>query len=669
MAKKFFDYIIHGGDYNPDQWIRTPEIWDEDMRLMKLAHINSATVGVFSWATLEPEEGVYNFEWLDTILDKMHRNGIAAILATPSGARPAWLAEKYPEVLRKDENGIRRKFSDRHNHCLTSQVYREKVRSINRILAERYKNHPALKMWHISNEYSGECRCELCCEAFRKWLREYYHNDIDELNFKWWNAFWSHSFNDFDQINPPEKNGEDSASALNLAWQRFITDSHISFFENEIAPLREITPDIPVTTNFMKRYNGIDYQKFANYVDLVSWDSYPAWDKGKNLDEALETAFLHDFFRSLKNGQPFFLMESTPSLVNWQDVNKLPKSGIHELASIQAVAHGADSIQYFQWRKSRGGDEKFQGAVIDHCGHENTRVFRNVTRLGETLEKLNSAVGSETESRIAVIYDWENGWAVNVFRGYNNIRRDYVKECIKWYAPFYKRGISVDVISMQDDYSKYDIVIAPFLYMLKNGTEKRIEEYVENGGNFVATYLLGIVDTDDLCRLGGFPAGRLKEVFGIWCEETDSLPEDITGKAGFNGKDYEVNHICDIIHANGAKTLGEYKSDFYCGMPCVTENAFGKGKAYYAAFRNDGTFADDFCEMLIAENAVAADADIKLSDGVFSRKRGDIIFIMNFADEERIIVLDKKYTDTLKNESVSGKITLPVCGYLIIKAH
>ncbi|MBR3781194.1 MAG: beta-galactosidase, partial [Clostridia bacterium] len=180
--------MIHGGDYNPDQWIRTPEIWDEDMRLMKLAHINSATVGVFSWATLEPEEGVYNFEWLDTILDKMHRNGIAAILATPSGARPAWLAEKYPEVLRKDENGIRRKFSDRHNHCLTSPVYREKVRSINRILAERYKNHPALKMWHISNEYSGECRCELCCEAFRKWLREYYHNDIDELNFKWWNA-------------------------------------------------------------------------------------------------------------------------------------------------------------------------------------------------------------------------------------------------------------------------------------------------------------------------------------------------------------------------------------------------------------------------------------------------------------------------------------------------
>ena len=270
MGKKFFDYIIHGGDYNPDQWIRTPEIWDEDMRLMKLAHINSATIGIFSWATLEPEEGVYNFEWLDTILDKMHENGISAILATPSGARPAWLAEKYPEVLRVDENGIRNEFGERHNHCLTSPVYREKVRNINRKLAERYKNHPAVKMWHISNEYSGECHCELCRASFRDWLKEYYHNDIDELNFKWWNGFWSHTLNNFDQINPPEKNGEDSASALNLAWQRFITDSHISFFENEIAPLRERKEDIEeLILHFANRYAMLFKKDFWKIPDAI----------------------------------------------------------------------------------------------------------------------------------------------------------------------------------------------------------------------------------------------------------------------------------------------------------------------------------------------------------------------------------------------------------------
>lgn len=667
MAKKFFDYIIHGGDYNPDQWMKTPEIWDEDMRLMKLAHVNSASVGIFSWAALEPEEGVYNFEWLDKILDKMHENGIAAILATPSGARPVWLAQKYPEVLRVEENGIRNEFGVRHNHCLTSPVYREKVRNINRKLAERYKNHPAVKMWHISNEYSGECHCELCQEAFRNWLREHYHNDIDELNFKWWNGFWAHTLNSFEQINSPKRRGENHITALYLAWNRFLTDAHISFYENEIAPLREITPDIPITTNFMRHYNGIDYQKFAPHVDLVSWDNYPHWDKGNNLAEAYEAAFLHDFFRSLKGGQPFFLMESTPAQVNWHDVNKLPKSGMHELSAIQAVAHGADSIQYFQWRKSRGGHEKYHGAVVDHAGHENTRVFRDVTRLGQTLEKLSTAVGTRPENRVAVIYDWENGWAVNAFCGFNNSRRDYVSETVKWCAPFYKRGIGIDVISMQDDFSKYDAVIAPFLYMLKDGTEERIESYVKNGGNFVATYLTGLVDKDDLCFLGGFPAGKLKEVFGIRCEETDALPDNMPGKAEFGGKLYDINHVCDIIHANGAEILGEYKTDFYAGMPSVTKNTYGNGKAYYAAFRNDSDFADDFCRMLIDENKIKADCGIEASDGVLIRKRGENIFVMNFADEAREITLDKEYTNIITNETVSGKITLPVCGYIVLK--
>ncbi len=251
MAKKFFEHIIHGGDYNPDQWIDTPEIWDEDMRLMKLAHVNSATIGIFAWSLIEPQEGVYDFSVLDKIMDKLHENGMSVILSTPSGARPPWLAQKYPEVLRVEESGIRNEFGVRHNHCLTSPLYREKVRNINTKLAERYKDHPALKMWHISNEYCGECHCELCQEAFRDWLKVKYHNDIEELNFKWWNGFWSHRMTDWSQINSPKFRGENHVSAMKLCWNKFVSDSHISFFENEIAPLREITPNIPITTNFM----------------------------------------------------------------------------------------------------------------------------------------------------------------------------------------------------------------------------------------------------------------------------------------------------------------------------------------------------------------------------------------------------------------------------------
>ena len=667
MEKKIFDFIIHGGDYNPDQWINTPEIWDEDMRLMKLAHVNSATINIFSWSLLEPEEGVYNFEWLDTIMDKLHANGISVILATPSGARPPWLAQKYPEVLRVEETGIRNEFGVRHNHCLTSPVYREKVRNINRMLAERYKNHPALKMWHISNEYCGECHCELCQQAFRDWVKEYYHNDIEELNEKWWNGFWSHRMTDWSQINSPKSRGENHVSAMKLCWNRFVSDSHISFYENEIAPLREITPDIPITTNFMRMYDGIDYQKFAKKMDLVSWDNYPAWDKGNNEGEALAVAFVHDAFRSMRDGQPFFMMESTPSLVNWHDVNKLPHSGMQELSAIQSVAHGADSVQYFQWRKSKGGHEKYHGAVVDHCGHENTRVFRDVARLGKVLEKLGGVTGGYSESKVAVICDWENIWATKHFCGFNNINRDYIGECTKWYAPFYRKGISVDVIPMDADYSKYDLVIAPFLYMLKDGTDKRIEDYVNGGGNFVATYLTGLVDSNDMCYLGGFPANNLKNVFGIWNEETDSLPEGMKNSAAFGGKEYDVVHVCDIIHSTGAQVLGEYKQDFYAGMPAATKNKFGKGTAYYAAFRNDGDFAADFCNMLISEIGIAADTAIDADDGITIRKRGNHIFVMNFTDSEKSVVLDKDYINVITDEKCEGKISVPSCGYIILR--
>ncbi|MBR2412996.1 MAG: beta-galactosidase [Clostridia bacterium] len=668
MKKAFFDHIVHGGDYNPEQWIRTPEIWDEDMRLMKLAHVNSASVGIFSWAILEPEEGVYNFEWLDTILDKMHANGIDAVLATPSGARPHWMSDKYPEVLQVQENGIRNEFGVRHNHCLTSPVYREKVRNMNRILAERYGKHPAVKMWHISNEYSGECHCELCQKAFQEWLKVEYHNDLDELNRQWWNNFWSHTVTDWSQIRSPKYRGEVCSSPLILAWKRFVSDSHISFFVNEIAPLREITPDIPVTANFMRMYTGIDYQKMAKKLDIVSWDNYPAWDKGNNDYESLETAFVHDVFRSMKDGQPFFMMESTPSLVNWHPINKLPRPGVQQLSAMQAIAHGSDSVQYFQWRKSRGSHEKYHGAVVDHCGHENTRVLRDVTNTGKAIEKLSAVVGAYSNSRVAIVYDWENRWATDAFCGFNNEHRNYLGECIRWYAPFRKRGISTDVIPMDADFGKYDLVIAPFLYMLKNGTKEHIENYVANGGNFVATYLTGVVDKDDLCYLGGWPAEELKNVFGIWMEETDSLPENVKNRATFNGKEYEIHHVCDIIHANTAKVLGEYKDDFYAGMPSVTVNHYKNGKAWYVAFRNDTDLCDDVCVSLINELGINADdPDITAEDGLEVRKRGELLFVLNFTDEERTVTLAREYKNVMTDETLNGAVTVPPCGYLVLE--
>ena len=304
---------------------------------------------------------------------------------------------------------------------------------------------------------------------------------------------------------------------------------------------------------------------------------------------------------------------------------------------------------------------------MDHAGHENTRVFRQVAALGQQLEKLDEVVGSRCESRVAVVYDWENRWATDRYSGYNNKRRDYAGECIKWYAPFLRRGIAVDVISETDDFTRYDLVIAPYLYLLKDGVKERIAAYVRDGGNFVTTYLCGVVDPHDLCYLGGLPAGELKDVFGVWAEETDALPENAPGRASYGGKTYSVDHVCDILHTTGAQVLGTYESDFYAGAPAVTKNSYGKGTAWYCAFRSDGGFTDDFCADLIAACDIAPDTAIRTPTAMFLRKRGDLIFLFNFSDAPQTALLDRPYRDVLNDATAEGPLTLPVCGCAVLR--
>ncbi|MDF2963914.1 MAG: beta-galactosidase, partial [Paenibacillus sp.] len=405
--------FMHGADYNPEQWLHDPKVFQEDIRLMKLAHCNVMTVGVFSWSNLESEEGNFTFEWLDHVLNTFSENGIYAWLATPSGTRPAWMSAKFPEVLRVAPNRQRHLHGFRHNHCFTSPVYRKKVTIMNTKLAERYSNHPAVVGWHISNEYGGECHCDYCQVAFRKWLQKKY-TTLDALNHSWWNSFWSRTITDWSQIESPSPIGEWLSHGLNLDWKRFVTDQTVDFCKHEIAPLKAINPDLPVTTNMMYNFVKLDYRKFADVLDVIAWDAYPTWhDDSSQADDKVAAwfAFNHDLFRSLK-GKPFILMESTPSFTNGHPVSKLKRPGMHQLSSLQAVAHGADSVQYFQWRKSRGSTEKFHGSVIDHVGHEHTRVFQDVASLGSTLAQIVEVLGTSTRAEAAILFDWDNWWAV-----------------------------------------------------------------------------------------------------------------------------------------------------------------------------------------------------------------------------------------------------------------
>ena len=673
-ANEQFPHLIHGGDYNPEQWIDTPSVWDEDMRLMKLANCNEMTVGIFAWSALEPQEGKYDFSFLDETIDRVFQNGGRIMLATPSGARPHWMADKYPEVLRVDGKGQRLHFSARHNHCFTSPVYREKVREINTLLAKRYGNHPAVIAWHISNEYGGECYCPLCQNAFRDFLRRKYEGDIGKLNRAYWTSFWSHTYDSFDQIEAPSELGERSIHGLNLDWKRFVTAQTVDFIKNEIAPIKEICPSVPVTTNMMYAFDGLDYNKLGEVLDIASWDSYPEWHSGDQEKTAQNNAFWHDFFRTLK-GRPFLMMESTPSLVNWKEINKLKRPGMDLLASVQAIAHGSDSVQYFQWRKSRGSVEKFHGAVVDHVGTEHTRVFQAVKRTGEILGQIDEIAGCDVSAEVAILYDWENMWALDDSQAFAKNKK-YTETCYGYHKALWKRGINCDIIGTDADLSKYKLVIAPMLYLTSEATIDKLNAYVAAGGTLYATYMLGMVDENDLCYLGGFPAGNLREVFGIWNEEIDTLFPEETGEVVMGGKTYPTVDYSEIIHAEGATVLATYGKEFYAGMPAFTSHVYGKGKAYYQAFRDTGLFQDEVLETL--SNQLGLQRSIPspaggLPYGVTAHTRTDgqtvYLFVENYSDDPvEHLELGAEMTDMLTGERRTA-CSLPPYGFAIFKSQ
>mgnify|MGYP001206609132 CR=1 FL=1 len=686
MAGKFspitskLSAFIHGADYNPEQWFKYPEVLLEDIRLMKLARCNVMTVGVFSWSNLEPEEGRFTFEWLDKVLDTFADNDIYALLATPSGARPAWMSVKYPEVLRVAPNRQRNLHGFRHNHCFTSPVYREKVTIMNTRLAERYSKHPAVIGWHISNEYGGECHCNYCQEAFRQWLQKKYQT-LDALNDSWWNAFWSRIYSDWSQIESPSPNGERLLHGLNLDWKRFVTDQTVDFCRQEIAPLKIANAELPVTTNMMYNFSQLDYRKFVNILDVISWDAYPTWhDDLSQADDKVAAwfAFNHDMFRSLK-GKPFMLMESTPSYTNGHPVSKLKRPGMHKLSSLQAVAHGSDSVQYFQWRKSRGNTEKFHGAVIDHVGHEHTRVFRDVATLGETLAQISEVQGTSTQAEAAILFDWDNWWAVKDAMAPRNKGIHYEETVMHHYKALWELGVPTDVIGSEYDLTKYKLLVAPMAYLMREDMGAKIEQFVARGGTFVATYWTGIVDEHDLCHLGGFP-GPLRKTLGIWAEEIEGLHDhDRNGiifrennVLGMQGT-YEVRELCDLIHTEGAEVLAEYQEDFYAGRPALTLNLLGEGKAYYlAACVSEPTFYDSFYNRLVAESGVRRAWNAELPTGVTAQERTDgnydFVFLMNFSGKEQSISLDGSfYTNIETNMEVIDGIILPSNGIAILK--
>lgn len=650
--------LLHGGDYNPEQWLNRPDILEKDLDMLEESGCNVVSLGIFSWSTLEPEEGVFHFDWLEDIINKLYERGISVILATPSASRPKWLADKYPEVLRVDAERKRALYGFRHNHCYTSPVYREKTAIINRKLAERFGNHPAVILWHISNEFGGECHCPLCQEAFRNWLKEKYKT-IENLNDRWSTTFWSHTYNSFEQIESPSPIGETQLHALNLDWKRFVTHQTADFIHHEIQAVRDGGSELPTTANLMYYFDGLNYFELAKEIDVVSWDTYPTWHKQDVIETAYENGMCHDLMRSLKK-KPFFQMESCPTSTNWQSVSKLKKPGVLFSQSMQAIAHGGEGSLYFQIRQSRGASEKFHGAIIDHYGGNDTRVFREVSKVGKTLKDISVLAGSEVKSQAAILYDWDSQWAMEDSQGPRNKGLHYREAQLKYYRGFRKLGLNVDLVDMTCDLSGYKIFAAPMCYMFRNGFEEKVRKFVEDGGIFIATYWSGIVDDTDRCYLGGVPYG-LMDVLGIRSTEIDGLYDweenflvPVEGNLLGMEKTYSCKYLCDLVELRGAKTVMTYGSDFYAGYPALTVNSYGKGQAWYVAADAEKEFQEDLIRKIAEQSGISCgvDGEIPKDLEVTSRETEKERFYIyqNWGDEEVSLPLPKETVEAVYGE-------------------
>ena len=650
--------LLHGGDYNPEQWLDRPDILAQDIELMKKARVNTVTLGVFSWSVLEPEEGVFKLDWLADIIHNLYANGIRTILATPSAARPAWLAHKYPEVRRVRADRVRELYNRRQNYCYTSPIYREKVRIIDQKLAQRFGDDPAVILWHISNEMGGDCHCALCQAEFRRWLQARY-GTLAALNKAWNARFWSHDYTDWEQIESPAPQGENAVQALALDWKRFVSDRHIDFLKFERDTVKEIAPNAKFTVNMMYRFDGIDYFKMAKEIDVASWDNYPTWHKPSETVEetALDTAMMHDLFYSMKD-KPFLLMESSPSFTNWQPVSKQKKPGIAELAALQTVAHGADSVLYFQWRASRGAEEKLHGAVIGHDGREDARSFTETAQVGQELEVLAEITAVKREKQAAIVHDWQNKWALEGSCGPRNAGMGYWDELKRHYNALAREGIAVEFVDQNADLTGYGLVVVPMLYLLTDAFAKKLCAFAQSGGTVIVTYWSGVVDESDLCRLGDTPYG-LTELLGLRRTEIDGMYDGETRRcmpsAGCTLPAALASTLCEVAaldEKDPAEPLSLYDEDYFAGYPAAAVHRYGKGRAYYLASRFDEAFYRAFYHDAAKEIGLSPAWPEALPEGVLAVRRGSFVFVQNCTEQPATVgntVLDRYRTAVWKD--------------------
>lgn len=702
---QIFDRFLYGGDWNPEQW--DEDVWSRDIAMLKDAHINEATINVFSWALLQPDESTYDFGTLDAIVRLLGDNGMSIVMATSTGALPAWMVRRHPEVIKTDIDGSHRVFGGRHNACPNSPVFRRFARDLASRLAERYAGAKGLTAWHISNEYGEMCYCPRCAEAFRGWLRRKYRT-VGALNEAWCANFWSHTIHSWDDVVPPVAHGDgigDAKAVLSghlMDYKRFQSQSMLACYASERDAIREHDGRTPITTNLMGTFKHLDYFEWGRQMDVISWDNYPGMDTPSSF-----TAMTHDLMRGVGGGKPFMLMEQTPNQQNWFPYCKVKRPGEVRKLSWQAVAHGADSVQFFQLRQSIGGCERFHGAVIGHDGTERSRTYREVARIGGELERVGPALqGGMTRASVAVMFDWDSYWSLEACVGPTQGFR-YPDEVHRFYRALWRLNVAVDIIPSTvgaEALERYAMVMAPVLVQVGPGVADALSEYVRRGGTVVTGYMSGLHDEHDRIVPGGYP-GELRDLCGVWVEEIDALaphervavlpvgpacrledhPDDLTrpypacdvdGEAVCpDGASWSGEIVASLMHLEGARPLAVYGGDaFYAGSPAVTVNRFGGGRAYYIGTPLDASGMDAMIGDIVRELGIetfATPCDVEVSRRWHDDGSCDV-YVINTADRHVRVSLPQLggLTDVLAGRIVpdDGGMEIEPYGVLVIRS-
>ncbi|MEU9122971.1 beta-galactosidase [Streptomyces sp. NPDC048506] len=584
--------IHFGGDYNPEQW--PEEVWAEDLKLMKAAHVTMVTAGIFSWAKVEPRPGEWDFGWFDRVMDGLAGAGIAVCLATMTASPPPWLSHRHPEILPEDPDGQRRWPGGRQHYCPSSPVYRSHAVRLVEQLAAHYADHPALAMWHVGNEFgchTRACYCDVSAEDFRCWLRTRY-TSIDALNAAWSTAFWSQGYGDFDEVLPPRTAPTFPNPAQQLDYLRFGDEALRACYLAEKAVLTRLAPGVPVTTNLMPQHKPVDAFAWSAHMDVMALDFY---QDPHAPDDHVRAGYVFDLMRSARGGRPWLLLEQAPSAVNWRPRNGPKPPGAMRLWSWQAVAQGADAVLYFQWRQSLGGAEKFHSAMLPHAGTD-TRVFRDVTALGRELASVPGIEGTRSRAEVALLADWHSWWALEL-DSKPSTALDHSRIALDHYRPLFEAGVACDVVPPQRELSGYRLVVAPNLYLLTAADAERLAAYVRDGGQLLVSFFSGIVDEHDRVHPGGCPA-PLRELLGLRVEEFWPLEagrtvavdggttlfersRELGGGAGAGRADL----WSEAIDLEGAEALLRFTDGDLAGRPAVTRHGYGRGTVWYVGTR------------------------------------------------------------------------------------